>query len=114
MEGRIPRCLQDIIQNHYVNDYLGGAPSIEAAKQRIRDVKEIHRRGGFEIAQWVTNNREVLESIQADLRSNEWKSFDSEKDLPTEKTLGLLWIPGSDCFTFSTSFTSNLLEAENL
>jgi hypothetical protein len=105
-----PEAYKDIIYNHYVDDYLGGAPSVETAKQRIRDVIEIHRRGGFEIAQWTTNNREVLESIPADLRSNEWKSIDSDKDLPMEKTLGLLWIPGSDCFTFSASFTSNLLE----
>jgi hypothetical protein len=104
-----PEAYRDIIHNHYVDDYLGGAPSVEAAKQRIRDVIEIHRRVGFEIAHWTTNSREVLESIPADLRSNEWKSIDSDKDLPTEKTLGLLWIPGSYCFTFSTSFTTNLL-----
>jgi hypothetical protein len=77
-------------------------------RHQIREVIEIHRRGGFKIAQWITNSREVLESIPADLRSNKWKSIDSDKDLPMEKKLGLLWIPGTYCFTFSTS--SNLLE----
>jgi hypothetical protein len=81
-----PEAFKDIIFNHYVDDYLGGAPSVEPAKQRIREVIKITRRRGFEIAQWTTNNREVLESIPADLRSSEWKSIESDKDLPTEKT----------------------------
>jgi hypothetical protein len=47
-----PEAYKDVIFNRYVDVYLGGAPSVEAAKQRIRDVIEIHRRGGFEIAEW--------------------------------------------------------------
>jgi hypothetical protein len=42
-----PENWREIIDNHYVDDYLGAADSVEAAKKKIMDVIEIHRRGGF-------------------------------------------------------------------
>jgi len=96
-----PESWMDIIANHYVDDYLGGAETVDEAKRKMTEVIEIHKRGGFEICSWTSSSREALDCIPAINRSDKLRDLQPEADLPSENTLGLQWDPEHDQFRFS-------------
>ena len=51
---------------------------------------------------FVTNSREVLESIPVSERAKEFESIDLQQQLPSERALGLKWNTKLDTFTFQT------------
>ena len=52
-----------ICNRHYVDDYLDSCTTTEEAIDKIMKVREIHRRGGFEIRGWLCNVPEVLKVV---------------------------------------------------
>jgi hypothetical protein len=93
------------------------AGSVEAAKKKVMDVIEIHRRGGFAICNFASSSKEVLQSIPAELRSSEIKSLEAASELPMERVLGLLWDPSVDAFTYRLNFRhvkSSIIEGEEV
>lgn len=46
-----------------MDDYLDSMGRVEEAVNLIIDVEEIHRRGYFEIRNWISNSKEVLKHI---------------------------------------------------
>ena len=69
----------------------------------IHEVIEVHQRGGFEIRNWISNSRRVLQVIPEHLRAKglEEISLDSRSTMPIERTLGLRWNPNDDIFVFT-------------
>ena len=65
---------------------------------------EVHRRGGFEIRNFISNSKEVLLAIPPEARANGDKDMDMESDMPYERILGLRWNPSTDTFTFNLKF----------
>lgn len=53
-----PKAMDNIYRNHYVDDYLGCADTIEVSIQVIH----IHNHGGFEMVGWVSSSQEVIET----------------------------------------------------
>ncbi|XP_028417981.1 uncharacterized protein LOC114542688 [Dendronephthya gigantea] len=51
-------------RNFYVDDGLKSVSTVNAAVQLIRDVKEMCKRGGFNLHKFTSNSKEVLEQIQ--------------------------------------------------
>jgi len=56
------KACKDIITKHYMDDYLGGAPDISTAVKLIKDVTYVHKAGGFDMRNWISNSPEVLKS----------------------------------------------------
>jgi len=63
-----PKAYTAITEKHYVCDYLDSASTEAIATQRIRDVVEVHKQGGFKIRTWASNSSTVLSSIPKELR----------------------------------------------
>lgn len=101
-----PVAVTAIIDKHYVDDYLDCVDNEEEAMQIIEDVIEIHRRGGFEIRNWICTSYEVTQSIPESLRnvSNESNPINIEKGNAAERILGVWWNKSTDSFTFKISF----------
>lgn len=85
----------------YVDDCFSGASNINEALEKQQQLIEITKKGGFHICKWSSNHPALLESIAAE---------DREIQLPLDlnsaekiKTLGILWDPASDCFTFKVT-----------
>lgn len=66
-----------------------------------KDLIAICSRGGFTLTQWISNSREVLQSIPEELRSKTLCELDLDRDkLPVDKALGLQWCIETDSFKF--------------
>lgn len=98
-----PEARLEITDHHYVDDYLGSHDNEEKAIQLILDVIEVHRRGGFEIRNFVSSSQKILNEIPANLRlQTPIVNMDFEQQM--EKVLGLWWEPLTDVFSFRCQY----------
>ena len=58
-----PTTANHLRRNFYVDDGLMSCPTIEEAKLSIKSVKEMCRRGGFNLHKFVSTEKEVIKSI---------------------------------------------------
>lgn len=82
-------------QDFYVDDGLKSVPLTDGA------VKEMCRRGGFNLHKFIPNSKEVIQTIPAEDRAKEIKNLDLNKDLlPLEQALRVQWNIKNDSFSF--------------
>ncbi|XP_053679053.1 uncharacterized protein LOC128730038 [Anopheles nili] len=53
-------------RNFYVDDFIGGADSVEDARRLRVGLGELLRKGGFELRKWTSNRLDVLKGLTAD------------------------------------------------
>ncbi|CAH2086997.1 unnamed protein product [Euphydryas editha] len=82
----------------YIDDYLGGANSIESAVELAKDVKSTLESAKFNLRKWQSNSRVILESLNF---SNDCTNKKLNLDSSPSKTLGLYWDTSVDTFYFS-------------
>ncbi|XP_043063902.1 uncharacterized protein LOC122320026 [Drosophila ficusphila] len=99
----------DIIAKHYMDDYLGGANDIGSAVKLIKDVIYVHKAGGFDMRNWISNSPEVLNQITDNIPSNQI----NKKNLTEERVLGLIWDHKKDVFTYNLKFSKSQFELLN-
>lgn len=104
-KNEFPRACDDIINKHYMDDYLGGANTEQDAIKLVKDVIHVHKKGGFEICNFVSNSHAVLDSIDESLHSkNILESFNFTDDNAEERVLGMWWNYLKDEFLFKLLF----------
>lgn len=96
---QFPRAAECIKHEHYVDDMLASVETSEEAAQLAKDVRYIHAQGGFEIRNWVSNSKEVLEQLRWGVNNEDSKGMDLESS-SAEKVLGMWWETTKDAFTF--------------
>ena len=99
----LPEAVDAILKKHYMDDYLDSADTELEAIRRVKEVIHIHEQGGFEMRNWISSSRRVLQAIPEHLRARGDIDLSSGTALPTERTLGVRWNPNDDCFVFSLS-----------
>lgn len=82
-----PEAAHAIIKQHYVDDMLVSIESEEAAIQLAKDVKFVHAQAGFEMRNWVSNSRKVMETMEE--QQTEEKNLNIGSELGAEKVLGM-------------------------
>ena len=92
----------DFLRNDfYVDDGLKSSATIEEANHLIKSVKEMCRRGGFNLQKFVSNKKEILKNIPMIDRVDDLKNINLDLDkLPMEQALGVQWCIQSDTFQF--------------
>ena len=84
-----------------MDDLSPSAPTVDEAKETWRQLTELGDQAGFHIRKWVSNDVDVIADIKEEDRASE---IDLEKrELPTTKTLGVLWSATDDKFFFRDS-----------
>lgn len=99
-----PEAVNTIVNNHYVDDMLDCEHTLEAAEKRINEVKLIHKKGGFEIRNFLSNSKELLQRIGENTDQHD-KNLNVSVELGTERVLVMFWNTATDCFTFSLQYT---------
>lgn len=88
-------------KNFYVDDMLKSVESVESAIQLVLAVRQMCSAGGFRLTKFLSNSREVLETIPLTERAKNIVNIDlSQCPLPVERTLGVLWCIENDTFGF--------------
>lgn len=99
-----PKGSRFVMRDFYVDDGLASVESTEEAIQLAREARELCAMGGLRLHKFVSNDRDVLESIPPSERATNVKNMDlSFDDLPLERALGLLWDVESDHFRLSVN-----------
>ncbi|XP_062556661.1 uncharacterized protein LOC134221484 [Armigeres subalbatus] len=110
-KSKYPAACEAITDSHYVDDMLLSVATEEEAIQVAKDVRHVHAQGCFEIRNWISNSRNVVEALQEE-NVDEEKSLDLTTELATEKVLGMWWNTAADAFTYKIGW--NRYEAELL
>ncbi|XP_033117958.1 uncharacterized protein LOC117117682 [Anneissia japonica] len=93
---------QAMKENFYVDDCLASAPDQMKAVRMIKDLSNLCLDGGFHLTKWLSNDKEVLNTVPEAERAPELKSLDlNNDDLPTGRTLGVQWSPQLDTLSFN-------------
>nr|XP_021331052.1 uncharacterized protein LOC110439398 [Danio rerio] len=104
-EGDFPlEVIETINNNFYVDDCLKSVSCEEKAISMAKDLTCLCQKGGFRLTKWISNSREVLQSISQENRAKDIQQLDLDRDkLPVERALGLQWSVDVDTFQFKIS-----------
>jgi len=94
-----PEIVSTVERNFYVDDCLKSVQTPHFAVRLVQELTELLKKGGFRLTKWVSNSREVVESIPEKERATSVKNLDFEH-LPIERALGIQWHVSSDTFGF--------------
>ena len=98
-----PEASRAIKDRHYMDDYLDSMDTIEEDIIRAQQVTHIHRKGGFEIRNWMSNSTEVLSSLPPEsVAQRRVKLALGEEEFT--QVLGVKWSPDKDIFSFTINF----------
>ena len=92
----------DFLQrNFYVDDGLKSLSTVSATTRLIQNSQAMCAKAGIRLHKFVSNTKEVLKTIPPEDRANGLQDLDLKFDqLPIERTLGVMWCIGTDCFRF--------------
>lgn len=90
-----------VLEHCYMDDLMLSTPTVEEAKETRKQLTELGDKAGFHIRKWVSNDVNVIAGIKEEYRASE---IDFEtRELPTTKTLGVVWSTTEDKFNFRHS-----------
>ncbi|XP_021355873.1 uncharacterized protein LOC110451959 [Mizuhopecten yessoensis] len=92
-------------QNFYVDDGLVSSDSEESVISLLKRTQNtLKEKGNLRLHKFISNSPKVMSSFPAQDLGKEMKNLQLDKDnLPTHKSLGLLWDLNTDNFTFDTN-----------
>ena len=88
-------------RNFYVDDGLKSIETTDAAIALIKGSNEMCAKGDFHLHKFISNRKEVIESIPPEDRAKRIKNLDLDHDdLSPERVLGVEWCVENDTFRF--------------
>ncbi|XP_046478683.1 uncharacterized protein [Neodiprion pinetum] len=88
-----------ILENTYVDDILLGAEDVDQGREKINELNQLLKAGGFELQKWTSSHPETLVDIS---RNHQEIAMHLNLDQsPFFRALGLAWRPDIDAFAFS-------------
>ena len=92
---------QTVNRNFYVDDCLKSVGTVTDAIELKLQLQQLLSRGGFKLVKWLSNNREVMASVQDDDRAGNVKGLDIRNDaIPNGRVLGIKWMIESNELVF--------------
>ncbi|KAL4083194.1 hypothetical protein QTP88_028524 [Uroleucon formosanum] len=99
-----PEASSAVASDFYMDDYLGGAQTIDAAIKLRDGIVKITNKCGFNLRKWVSNDKRLLTGIPND--DNDPLRV-LNLDGSAVKTLGLSWSPINDTYTYKIDRMNN-------
>ncbi|XP_013412394.1 uncharacterized protein LOC106175106 [Lingula anatina] len=107
-ENEYPLAAEFIKHHFYVDDGLTSSDDADTAIQIIDQARKLCASGGIRLHKFLSNSREVLETVPESERATEVNGVDLNKDrLPVSTALGLQWNVEDDVFQYR-AFTSEV------
>ena len=83
-----PEAAETLFEDFYVDDLLKSMDDAEMAIEMIESVSCMCEAGGFNLTQFVSSNRQVIESIPVGKRAEGIQEYVIGGELPVENALG--------------------------
>lgn len=94
-----PKAADTVDNSMYVDDVLDSCETVQEASNLRRDMSELLSGAGFQLKKWLSNEVSVIEDVPLEDRLP-GVEIGEAKNLPTLKTLGVMWNADADTFTF--------------
>ncbi|GFW69442.1 integrase catalytic domain-containing protein [Trichonephila clavipes] len=92
---RYPLASFATLHHFYVDDLLSGTATEKEAVELVWQLKEMMRKGGFNLRKWQSNSETVIKEVA---ENKDLKKVQNDEEI---KILGIQWNPKSDFFSFS-------------
>ena len=87
-----PSATHHIRTSFYVDDFLGGANTVQEAMELFHSLRELLQKGGFNLCKWRSSSPDVLQNIPSDLlEKSPVKDLTTPQAPSHSKALGLEW-----------------------
>ena len=96
-----PDVIRSVHENFYVDDFIMSVNDNATAIKYIKQLRCLLSEGGLRLHKWMSNSRDVLQSVSESERAGSVKELDKSTNLPTDRTLGVNWNADKDAFTFN-------------
>ncbi|XP_073954216.1 uncharacterized protein [Choristoneura fumiferana] len=103
-KSSFPSATHAICNQHYMDDWIDSLPDEETAIKLIHDVRKIHEQGNFEIRNFTSNSKTVINSLPKETLGPTAVRFKVGEQYDGERTLGLIWHPEQDTLSYDVSF----------
>ncbi|XP_055584843.1 uncharacterized protein LOC129737708 [Uranotaenia lowii] len=103
-----PEATNAIRNKIYMDDYFDSADTPEKAANTAEQVKLALKRAGFEMKNWVSNDRHVLSKLGENV-TPESIPLPNDEVGHSERVLGMTWDPLKDKFSFPIQFNGDLV-----
>ena len=103
-EKEYPAAANFIKNNFYLDDGLISVESVDTAIKLVREAQTVCANGSLHLHKFISNSRDVLESIPDSERASGVQDVDLNHDeLPVQTVLGVKWSVNSDTFSFKVT-----------
>lgn len=103
-EKEYPSAANFIQKHFYVDDGLISVESVGKAIELVKEAQAVCAKGKLHLHKFLSNSREVLDSVDVAERATEVKNVDlNHEDLPVQRVLGIRWNVENDSFSFKVS-----------
>ena len=93
--------VETVKQNFYVDDCLRSVATDSKAIRLVGQLRDLFSRGGFHLTKWISNSKQVVNSIPEPERAPSIRDLDFEENVVlTERALGVQWNVHEDSFTY--------------
>jgi hypothetical protein len=95
-----PEAAETIRRDFYVDDWLKSVADVATAKSLIDNTRKLCSSGAFRLTKFISNSREVIDSVPSESRASSLVDIDLSTSLPIERALGLQWCVEDDTLRF--------------
>ena len=99
-QNKFPETVEQLLEQLYVDDYLGGTNKIEETKRRVDETTEIFQEAQLNMRSWATNDKELSSHLQEKGLKNKIEGLLSPVIDGQQKVLGIRWSTGLYIFHF--------------
>lgn len=96
-----PMATETVLKSTYMDDSMYSVLNVEQGIKLYNQLSQLWGKAGRHARTWLSNSRVMLQSIQEEDRTSE--VYLDEGNLPSVKTLGVLWQADNDIFTFNAN-----------
>lgn len=103
-----PEAVERIKRDTYMDDFICSVDSLNDASRLAAEVETVHKRGGFEMRGWITNDPAALTLLPVECLSDLVIGKSLELHInAVNRTLGLIWQPALDELKFNFIVSSD-------
>lgn len=83
-----------------MDDLFKSVPFLLEARSLQAGLVNLLSLGGFRLTKWISNDKDLLNAIPAELQAQSVRTIGEEGTLPTERALGVIWDVQKIAFLF--------------